>query len=243
MSLTQDTTASIATYTVTGLTCGKCVAKVERALSPLAKAATVTLNPPRVLLVAPEASLEQMNTMLALVGDYALRPTVAGAPAETGTVTAPAPSWIASYYPLLLIVTFVALGSFAHATHWHDWMQNFMAGFFLVFAFFKILNLSGFATAYARYDLIAARWTPWGFIYPFAELALGFIYLFGHAGPRTHMATLILMTVGALGVINALGQKKELNCACLGSTLNLPLSSVALVEDLGMAAMAVAMLL
>ncbi|CAM6000172.1 unnamed protein product [Sphagnum balticum] len=54
-----------------------------------------------------------------------------------------------------------------------DWMRHFMAGFFLVFSFFKLLNLKTFADGYAKYDLLAMRWKPYGFIYPFCELALG----------------------------------------------------------------------
>ena len=46
-------------------------------------------------------------------------------------------------------------------------MRFFMAGFFLVFSFFKLLDINAFADAYSRYDLLAMRWRGWGLIYPF----------------------------------------------------------------------------
>ena len=52
-------------------------------------------------------------------------------------------------------------------------MRHFMAGFFIVFAFFKLLNIQGFADSYRMYDIVAAKWPGWGYVYPFVELALG----------------------------------------------------------------------
>ena len=222
------------TYNVEGLTCGKCVAKLQAALAPFSQSVTVTLAPPQAVLVEPTVDLAALNSAAATAGDYRLTTAAATMPAGK--------SWLAQYAPLLLIVGYITVASFAGADSWHSWMQHFMAGFFLVFSFFKLLNLDGFVMAYRRYDLIAARLPGYAYVYPFLELALGAAYLFGYGGQLTLWATLILMTVGAIGVIDALRQKKVLTCACLGSTLNLPLSSVALVEDLGMAFMAAVML-
>jgi len=70
-----------------------------------------------------------------------------------------------SLYPLVLIVAYiagaVALGAWARgARSWHSVMLDFMAGFFLVFSFFKLLDLRGFADAYQSYDIIARRSRP-----------------------------------------------------------------------------------
>lgn len=165
-------------------------------------------------------------------------------------------------YPLFLIVAFItlvaslatafragpageAVASHAASLHWswHSFMLDFMAGFFLVFSFFKLLDLRGFASSYAMYDLLAMRVRPWGFVYPFVELALGIMFLVRFQIPAANIATLALMLLGAAGVLNALRQKKQLRCACLGTALNLPMTTVTLVEDLAMAAMAGAMLL
>jgi hypothetical protein len=97
--------------------------------------------------------------------------------------------------------------------------------------------------AYRSYDLVARAVPAWGWIYPFVELALSVAYLVNF-GPRlTNWATLVVMLVGAVGVLRALLDKRAIRCACLGTALNLPMTKVTLVEDLGMAAMAAGMLL
>jgi hypothetical protein len=121
-------------------------------------------------------------------------------------------------------------------------MRYFMAGFFLVFSFFKLLDINAFATAYAGYDLLAKQWRGWGLVYPFIELALGIAYL-AHFNPiLTHWVTIIVMGFSAIGVIRAVATKTQIQCACLGTVFKLPMSTVTIVEDVGMVLMAGAML-
>ena len=110
-------------------------------------------------------------------------------------------------------------------------MINFMAGFFLVFSFFKLLDVRGFADAYSSYDLVAMRWQPWGLIYPFVELGLGVAYLFRFSLPVTNWIALIIMLVSVLGVIRANMRKETIRCVCLGTVLKLPMSTVTIVEN------------
>jgi hypothetical protein len=130
----------------------------------------------------------------------------------------------------------------------HGWvtvnetMRYFMAGFFLAFSFFKFLDLPAFANAYAGYDLLAAKWRVWGFIYPFVELGLGLAYLTHWQPTLTHWLTIIVMGFSAIGVIRAVVNKQVIRCACLGSVFNLPMSTVTIVEDVGMVLMAAWML-
>ena len=92
------------------------------------------------------------------------------------------------------------------------------------------------------YDLLAAKSREWAFAYPFVELGLGIAYLINFQPIATNIATLLLMSVGAAGVLQALRQKRRIRCACLGTGLNLPMTKVTLIEDLAMAAMAAGML-
>jgi len=152
-----------------------------------------------------------------------------------------------SLYPLFLIVGYIAgtVAVIAFSTGnrtLHDAMRYFMAGFFLVFSFFKLLDLRGFADAYRGYDILARAIPFWAFVYPFAELALGIAYLANGFPFATNIATLVLMLIGAVGVLKSLLNKRAIRCACLGTALNLPMTTITLVEDLGMAAMAGAML-
>jgi hypothetical protein len=117
-------------------------------------------------------------------------------------------------------------------------MRYFMAGFFLVFSFFKLLDVAAFADAYAGYDLLARRWRPWGFIYPFVELALGVAYLAHFQPVLTNAVTLVVMGFSAIGVISAVLDKRSIRCACLGTVFQLPMSTVTIIEDVGMVLMA-----
>ena len=124
----------------------------------------------------------------------------------------------------------------------HETMRYFMAGFFIAFSFFKMLDLKAFADAYAAYDLLAARWHAWGYVYPFVELGLGLAYLANFAPVATAWVTLIVMGFSSIGVIQAVMDKRRIRCACLGTVFQLPMSTVTIIEDVGMVLMAAAML-
>jgi copper chaperone CopZ len=227
------------TLAVDGMTCGKCRAKVEAALEALSPGASVTLDPPQATFKS-SVDMVAANTALAGLGNYRLsQPENAHFAIETK-------SWIATYWPLLLIAAFITVASFAGTAGsgmvFHNWMINFMAGFFLVFSFFKLLDVRGFADAYSNYDLIAINWKPWGLIYPFVELGLGFAYLFRFELTLTNWIALIVMSVSILGVLRSVSRKETIRCACLGTVLNLPMSTVTIVEDGLMIAMAAMML-
>jgi hypothetical protein len=121
-------------------------------------------------------------------------------------------------------------------------LHAFMGFFLVVFALLKLFDLSGFADGFQMYDLLAHHVRLYAVIYPFLELTLGLAYLAFWRPVVVYIATVMLLGFGALGVIVALRRHLDVNCACMGTTLKVPLSTVALVEDLGMALMAAAML-
>lgn len=235
------------TFTLSGMHCGACVGRTTKALSGFADKVQVTLDPPQAVLrgMHSDASLEVMQIALAGAGKYTM---AAAAPTFAANTAADVgDGFFATYKPLLLIVGFlVGVTWLVHAQtpdrHWHEWMSNFMAGFFLVSSFFKLLNLSGFVQAYRGYDLIAARSVAYAWAYPFIELALGVAYLTRWQPQITHWATLAVMLISAAGVLNALRKRQLIECACLGTVFKLPMSKVTLIEDLSMAAMAAVML-
>ena len=122
------------------------------------------------------------------------------------------------------------------------WMRHFMAGFFLVFSFFKMLDLPSFASSYSTYDIVAKKWYGWGFIYPFVELILGLLFLTNIEMLLTNVATFIIMGVSTIGVLQSLLKKRKIRCACLGAVFNLPMSTVTLIEDLLMVGMSAVMI-
>lgn len=238
-----------ATHTLTGLTCGGCVKRVQAALAPWATQVEVTLDPPRAVLTHPHGTPADWQAAVAAAGHYALllaptAPSPTTAPVAEDTPT----GWFATYRPLLLILAYLLAGSvlvqvpLGQGVATHETMRYFMAGFFLVFSFFKLLDLQAFANAYAGYDLLAARWQGWGLAYPFVELGLGVAYLVNWNPVLTNATTLVVMGFSAIGVIRAVRDRKAIRCACLGAVFQLPMSTVTIVEDVGMVLMAALML-
>ncbi len=233
-------------YRVEGMHCASCVEKVTSALegAPGVRDAEVSLGQRSARVeVEDDASDEPLREAVASAGDYELaQPNGRASMApedEEGSEE--------SLYPLLLIVGYLigvvvliawATGEWAPMTM----MRWFMGGFFLTFSFFKLLDLHGFVTAYRGYDLLAKRSRGWAYAYPFVELALGALYVLALWPVWINSFTLAIMLIGAIGVLRALLDKRRIQCACLGTALNLPMTKVTLIEDLTMAAMAAAML-
>jgi len=240
------------TYDIVGMHCQNCVNKIEAALRRVAgvTSALVTLNPPQARVeMTRHVETEALNEAMKPAGEYQLNETADAMPMSqtegmaTGTDTEPEEN----LYPLILIVGYIAgtvvLIAFATRDYSvHSLMNHFMGGFFLVFSFFKFLDLRGFADAYRSYDVLARRAPAWGWVYPFVELTLGVAYVVNFQPVLTNVVTLVVMLVSSVGVLKAMLDKRAIRCACLGTVLKLPMTKVTLVEDLGMAAMAAAML-
>ena len=147
------------------------------------------------------------------------------------------------YTPLFALLFCSLLAAGAKQVHYGAWegmgaMHDFMGLFLLIFSLLKLFDLSGFADGFQKYDLLAMRSRGYAKLYPFLELALALGYLSGWQLQIVYTATILLMTFGAVGVLRTLSKGKDIKCACMGSSLDVPLSTVALFEDIGMAAMA-----
>lgn len=231
----------------TNLNCGSCVAAVKPLLdgdTTIKRWSVDTDDPNKVLTIEGEnVSMENVERHVSEAGFQVLgevKPDAYNNPPETK-------SFLATYQPLLLVLAYVlgivALVEFTAGTF--DWMRamgNFMGGFFTAFSFFKMLDLRGFVDSFQTYDVLARPVRPYGYAYPFIELTLGVSYIVGFAPVATNIVTLIVMLTGVVGVSQALLQKRQIQCACLGTVFNLPMSTVAFIEDGLMAAMAVGML-
>lgn len=139
----------------------------------------------------------------------------------------------------ILLISFLLHNAYGETMQ--DWMRYFMGTFFVVFAGFKLLDLPGFVISYIGYDIIAKRSILYAKAYPFIELGLGLAYFFSQSW--ADYITLPLMTIGAIGVAQQLLRGSKIKCACLGTYVKLPLTTVSLFEDLLMGAMAAYMIL
>ena len=150
--------------------------------------------------------------------------------------------WVTTYKPILLIFFYITLVSSIISFNIHHFMNVFMAGFFLVFSFFKMLNLKGFADSYKMYDVVAKQIPVWAYLYAFIELALGIAYTINFNPFITNIITLVVMSISIIGVLKSVLNKQKIQCACLGAVFNLPMSTVTIIEDALMIAMSAIML-
>ena len=108
-----------------------------------------------------------------------------------------------------------------------------------VLALLKLQNVEAFATMFLNYDLLARRWVPYGYVYPFAEGLAGVLMVAGALPWLSIPVALFIGTVGAVSVFKAVYvDRRELKCACVGGSSNVPLGFVSLTENLMMIAMA-----
>jgi copper chaperone CopZ len=215
------------TYPISGLTCQNCVESVRSKLSVLDADVAVSLSPMHV----------SINENVAF---SALENALAGTKYKFGAVKQK--SDYTKLLPLFIIMGMIGLVSLKEAYDFHGWMMSYMAGFFIVFGTFKLFDLSGFVDSFATYDLLAARSRLFAYAYPFIELALGFAYLFHYEMRLTTWVALILVSIGTIGVVQALLRKQTIKCACLGSVFNLPMTYVTLIENTMMIVMCIWML-
>lgn len=234
------------TYQIEGMTCGKCVSKVKSQLLllPDVESADVMLNPPQaVITMQKHIATETLQEAVSKAGHYTIKP---GEHDHSHAAMESKSVWFATYKPLLLLFAFITgisfIASFNGGFQPMTWMNLFMASFFIAFSFFKFLNLEGFAESYSSYDVLAKILPAYGYVYPFIELALGVAYLTGFNPLITNSATVAVMGFSSIGVIQTVLAKQQIQCACLGTVFNLPMSTVTIVEDLLMVAMAAGML-
>ena len=230
----------------TNLNCGSCVATVTPFLKsdPTIQNFSIDTNDERKLLaVSGEVvSLDQVRATVKKAG-FKVFEEVNATSADSKLAAALPAKTLQTYFPLILIlfylIGFVAVN--AHVTGDTSpmmLMNHFMGGFFVVFSFFKILNLKGFVDSYVSYDVVAKQVRAYAYIYPFIELALGVAYLAQVSLFYTNLVTVLVMGISSVGVIQSILKKEKIRCACLGTVFNLPMSTVTLVEDFLMLAMA-----
>lgn len=108
----------------------------------------------------------------------------------------------------------------------------------------KLKDVEQFSTMFLNYDLLAQRWVPYGYVYPFAETGAGLLMIAGVLTLISAPVALFISTIGAYSVFKAVYiDKRELKCACVGGDSNVPLGFVSLTENLMMMGMAIWMLM
>lgn len=230
------------TYKLTGMTCSSCEAKVKSALITIENVTNVAVSKDlETATITMDKHIALSDLQKVLDKKYQITAI------NHSEIAEQTKSWFETYKPILLIFFYIILVTTLVQTQntKFDFMQamrHFMSGFFLIFSFFKLLNLKGFAESYVMYDVLAKQIPVWAYLYVFIELGLGVAFLINFNPILTNSLTVIVMSLSIIGVLQSVLNKKKIQCACLGAVFNLPMSTVTIIEDALMIAMSGIML-
>jgi cation transport ATPase len=236
-------------YNIEGMTCGGCKASVEKHLNELEQVTKVVVN------------LEKQEAMIAMDVQILLNKLQEVLP-EKFTITQKSKEHesqgasregmpegekkkIQQLKPLFIILFYITVASLL--LNYKVWdrgafMLDFMGLFYIVFSFFKMLDLRGFAMSFSMYDPVAKRVPFYGKIYPFIETSLGLFFLLRFEIDIALIITIIILGITTIGVAKTLLSKTAISCACLGTALKLPMTEATFIENILMIFMAVSML-
>jgi copper chaperone CopZ len=239
------------TYKIEGMTCGGCKASVEKYLKGMESVTNVSVNLEKgevaITMSTPietnilQKVLPEKFTISKKLSESILEVSNSGTSSiEKGK------SKLQQLKPLVLILFYITTASVLlnyKAWLWSEFMLDFMGLFYVVFSFFKMLDLKGFATSFRMYDPIAKKVPFYGKIYPFIETVLGLLFLTRLEIDFALVVTLVTLGFTTIGVTKTLLSKKSIRCACLGTALKLPMTEATFIENALMIIMAVFMLL
>ena len=243
-------------YTIEGMTCQSCVKTItEKVLKiPGVSEVQVSLTEKSVKILSQTAvGLDLVKNALIespkyTVSEFKIKSKTDTKSTATVQTAEKKDSLLKTYKPLITVFAFVLFISLAHQLslgHFNSalFMNHLMAGFFIGLSFFKFLDLKAFAESFSSYDPIAQRWLNYGYYYAFIELILGLLFISGKFLVLANVTTIFILTFTTYGVYKRLQSKSKFQCACLGTTFNLPLSNVTIAENVVMILMAATSLL
>ena len=222
-------------FTIQGMTCGNCQKTVTEKIKNLPSVTSVFVD-----LSSGHTSIDAATSLSKKQLEAALGTKYTVLPADAPVSSS---KW-KQLYPLYLILTYVVLGAlyltgsdFSIPT----FMLNYMGLFFIVFAFFKFLDYKGFPSSFANYDPLARRVSLYAKVYPFIETLLGIAFLMAFQVKLALLFTLLILSITTAGVIKSLVHRRQIECACLGTVLKLPMTEATLIENSIMLVMTLAM--
>ena len=229
------------------MTCQGCRGTVEKALKALPEvlqAAVDLENEEANVRFEKEVSLEGLQG--ALGPKYVISEKEKEMPSVPNLNEMEGQSKFQQLKPLFLILLYITVTAvLLNYGNWSsaEFMLDFMGLFYIVFSFFKLLDLKGFPASFRMYDPLAKLIPMYAWMYPFIEIALGLMFLLRFQTTLALVVTLVVLGITTIGVTKTLLDKKSIRCACLGTALKLPMTEATFIENLIMIVMAVWMLL
>jgi len=237
----------IHTYSVSGMTCGNCKASVDKALRNIehVEEVIVDLESSEVVITMTQ-HIPVSELQNALSDKYTISEKQEKNIFKNAPHTEKETSEFKQLIPLFLIFAYIITASFllnVQPLDWSGFMLDFMGLFYIVFSFFKLLDLKGFPESFRMYDPLAKVLPVYGWVYPFIEVALGLMFLLRLEIFSALILTLIVLGITTVGVTRSLLGNKKIQCACLGTALKLPMTKATFIENSIMIVMAIIMIL
>ena len=230
------------TFKISGMTCNGCRSTVENKLSSLDGVDNAQVN-----LTNGEAIVYSKNPIsFSLISNSlpSKYKVISKRDAKDNEIIKS--NKIKQLKPLFIILGYISVTSILlNFRNWNSTnaMLDFMGLFYIIFSFFKILDIKGFSTSFKMYDPLAKKITIYGYIYPFIEILLGLMFLTRIEVNIALLITIIILGITSVGVTKTLLNKRTINCACLGTTLKLPMTEATFIENAIMIIMAIVLLI
>ena len=230
-------------FQIQGMTCLGCADTIQTRLrkeSEIISAEVSFENEELILESNIPVSGEYIDSIISNLGNYNIKN-------QNASMFSKFIAHLNSKKPVLLALTVVIVSSISLQTPFQDfdldnWFITYMGLFFMLFSFLKLLNVRGFSVTFSRYDLLGRNVRGFAVSYPFLEFCLGIAFLTHSLLVIANIATLIFMISQCIGVTNVLRKREIIQCACLGTSINLPVSYLTLIENLVMVSMSSYML-
>ena len=218
---------------IEGMHCAGCVSTIERALSQVPGVVSVKVSlSNETAVIKGEAEAGLLIDAVSNTGYEAVLQLSEALP-ELDLESSPS-SDLKQLFPLFLIFFYIIVATLLmnrSEITVAEFMYDFMGLFYIVFSFFKFLDYKNFPQTFAMYDPIAKAITAYGWVYPFIETALGLAFLLRVALFPSLITALIILGATTVGVVRVLFIKSQIQCACLGTALQLPMTKATLIEN------------
>ena len=220
-------------YKVSGMTCDGCANSIKEALelNNLISSVNISLENENINVSSDKSfTVNELNSLIENLGNYKI---------YEENIFSKIIEYFSSKKTLLLALSLVLISSLSlhigeDNFELNEWMVSYMGIFFLLFSFLKLIDVKGFSGSFKKYDLISKIIPSFAITYPFIELFLALTFLSGYFLITSYIMTLLFMTSQFFGVFISLQKKEVIKCACMGSSINIDISTLTLIENLVM---------
>ena len=220
-------------YKVSGMTCDGCANSIKETLelNNLISSVNISLENENINISSDKSfTVNELNSLIENLGNYKI---------YEENIFSKIIEYFSSKKTLLLALSLVLISSLSlhigeDNFELNEWMVSYMGIFFLLFSFLKLIDVKGFSGSFKKYDLISKIIPSFAITYPFIELFLALTFLSGYFLITSYIMTLLFMTSQFFGVFISLQKKEVIKCACMGSSINIDISTLTLFENLVM---------